>query len=307
MFNLCKADVYRMVHMKSFWVCIVVSVALMVTIAGFMNWISSPEFTAVVNESVTERQMEGMSAEEQAEMQAQASEGLTELEPLNEKVLPSLTDTWLNTFFDGGFLGVIGSIFVVIFLMRDFQGGFIKNYPLDRRGRFAYFGAKLIVVALIEALFLLICAAVTAVAFWAFGFTYESQDSFGGILGWLGLVWLVCTAYGFMMACLTLLVKSEALSAVVAVLVPSSILGSIVVTVLNYFGVSFPILNQVPQWLMVSTYGNLRGGAAGLTNVVGEGVFAALPVWSHVVILAAIYMAVMAVLVLTVCRKQDIR
>lgn len=307
MFNLCKADVYRMVHMKSFWVCIMVSVALMVTIAGIMNWISSPEFTVVVNESISDEHLAGMSVEEQENARSEASADLAEVEPLNDKVLSSLTDTWSNTFFDGGFLGAIGSIFVVIFLMRDFQGGFIKNYPLDRRGRFVYFGEKLVIVALIQAIFLLVCAAVTAVAFWAFGFTYETQDSFGGILGWLGLVWLVCTAYGFMLTCLTLLIKSEALSTVVAVMVPSSILGSIMVTVLNYFGVSFPILNQVPQWLMVSTYGNLRGGAAGLTNAVGEGVFAALPVWSHVVILAAIYMVVMAVLVLTVCRKQDIR
>lgn len=308
MFNLFKSDLYRMVRMVSFWVCIVVSVAMMIAIAAAMNWLASPEFAVMVTESAMEQSLEAASPEEQVQMRLEVAEDLEEIEPLNAKILEGgVTTTWSNTFLDGGFLGAFGSLFVIIFFMMDFKNGFVKNLPMDRKGRMAYFGEKLLFVGLIQAIFLLVCACFSTGAFWAFGFTQEVQDSFGEIALWLVLAWLVCVAYGSLVACITLMVKSEALSTVMAVGVSSGVLGSLLSTLLNYIGVMIPLFTQAPQWMLVSTYRDLRNGGAALMGLGDQGLFAMAPVFVHVLVIAAIYIAVAVVVTFVVCRKQDIR
>ena len=68
MCNLFRADLFRMVRMRSFWVCVAVSVALMLTVAGCLNWVASPEFAHMVNDSISEESLQGVSEADRAEM-----------------------------------------------------------------------------------------------------------------------------------------------------------------------------------------------------------------------------------------------
>lgn len=307
MCNLFRADLFRMVRMRSFWVCVAVSVALMLTVAGCLNWVASPEFAHMVNDSISEESLQGVSEADRAEMQADVDEALQEVEPLNDKVMESLTDTWASTFMDGGFLALIGSLFAGIFLIMDFKGGFIKNLPFDRRGRIRYYAEKLIFVAFIQLIFLVICAVFSTLFFGIFGFSYEIQDSASGIVLWLLLVWLVCTAYAFIVACVTWAIRSEALSTVVVVVVSSGVVGAFAKQLMYYLGTMLPVFAYVPQWMLVSTFSDLRAGAPALMDAGTEGVASMMSLAGHAALVACICIAVGAVVALVFCRKKDLR
>lgn len=202
---------------------------------------------------------------------------------------------------------MIGSLFAAIFLILDFKGGFIKNLPLDRRGRLRYYAEKLLFVAFIQAVFLAVCALVSTVAFWAFGFTYETQDSVGGIALWLVLIWASCTAYAFVVACITWIARSEAFSSVAVIALSSGMIGALLVQVFDFAGRALPFLLQVPQWMLVSVFVGLRDGAEGLSAASTGSVFEHMSAGGHVAIIAGIYIAVMVVITFAFCRRRDVR
>lgn len=307
MFNLFRSDMYRMVRMRSFWICVAICAALMVTIVGFMNWISSPEFARMVDDSITEQSVQTLSEEERAELAEASAEMHEDLEPLNTKVLDSLTSSWGNSFFDGGFLGLIGSLFTAIFLLLDFKGGFIKSLPFDRRSRLKYYAEKLAAIAIIQAIFLGVCAACTTFAYWVFGFSYAISDSAVDIALWLLLAWLTSTAYAFIVACVAWASRNTALSCAVAIVASPGVLGAFLTQLFMYLGRAVPLFSQVPQWMLVSSYSCMRNGAEGLTAAGSGAVFAQLPAGAHAAIITLIYIIVMIVIALAACRRKDIR
>lgn len=307
MFNLFRADLYRMVRMRSFWIFIVTSIALMVAVAGFLSWVASPEFAQMVNDSITEESLAGMSEAERAEALADADEALEDIETLNTKVQESLTYTWANTFLGGGALGLIGSLFAGIFLIMDFKRGFIKNLPLDRKGRMKYFGEKLLFVAFIQLIFLAVCAVFATLSFQMFGFTYEVVDPMPGILLWLLLAFMTCTAYAFIITCITWISRSEVLATTSIIVLSSGMFGAFLGQLLGYLATMAPFFGDVAQWIPVDSLSHLYGGAQVLAQPYGQGIFASMSVGCHVAIVSGIYIIVMAAIAMLVCRKQDIR
>lgn len=305
MINLFKSDFFRVVRSPFFWVLTAVVVAVIVSCAGILSWIASPEFAHMVNEQAMENDPQGMIAVEQADVQG---DGLVvpEDKPLNGKVLESITVTWGNTFLNGGLLGLIGSLFVALFLLADFKRGFAKNLPMDRRGRRAYYGEKVGFVAVSQAFFLLVCAAASTASYAAFGFSYEHADSVADVALWLLLAWLVCVAYALMVACLSWAFRSDALSSVASVVVSSGIAGVILTQVLMRAASVVPALGQIPQWLPVSAISDLRGGAAGLASTDAGFSFLQVPAAAHAAVVTLLAAAVMCVIVFAACRRKDI-
>lgn len=307
MFNLLKSDFYRALRSVSLWVCLGLLVAVIAAAAFSMNYLCSPEFAQLVQNTMTEESLEGMTDEEKAQTIADGQEAIEEVQSLNMKELASPTDLWANVFVDGGLVGLLGSMFVALFLAQDFKSGFARNLPMDRRGRLSYFGEKLLFVTIIQLVFLLVAALVASGLFGVLGFTYLATDSAGGIALWLAQAWLVSCAYAFIVAWLVWLLRSDTVGVVAAVAVSTGAAGSIAASVLNYFAHGIAWLGAVPSWMLVSAFTDLRHGAAGLV----EGApIAALPMVNptgQVMLLCAIYMALSLAVVFAVCRKQDIK
>lgn len=292
--------------MRAFWVHTILVIALVAFIAGMMNYIASPEFAQYINTSISEKNLEGLSAEEAAHIQAEAAEDLEEVEAINGKTLESLTYTWGNTFLNGGALGILGSLLAMIFLLSDFKHGFIRNLPMDRRSRWKYYGEKMIFVVVIQAYMLALFALVTYAAYLVLGFTYDSVNTAGDIALWLLLAWLYASAMALIVACITWLVRSEAVSSMAAVFVSGGILGAFLLQLIYSISSADGFLARVPQWLLISARSDLNAGGPTLFEPSTYELFSALPVWSHEMIVCSIYILVACAVTLAICRKRSV-
>lgn len=305
MFNLLRSDAYRTVRSPFFWVICTIIVAVMFAIVGLMSWLASPEFAQMINDSVTEQSMH-LDAEKRAEAQSELDESMAELQTLNNKVLSSMTAMWSASFLDGGFLGLMGSLFVVLYLLADFRKGFVKNLPMGRQGRWRYYAEKVAFIALAQAFFLMLCAVSSTVAYALFGFSYEHADPIGGMALWLLLAWFVCVAYALIVACLCWTLRNEAVGAVAAVAVSSGMAGAFLTQLLLYAGRVVPVLGAVPQWLPVSAIADLRQCAEGLGNANPDYLFAQMPLWGHALMISLLASAVMCAIAFVGCRRKDV-
>lgn len=307
MLNCLRSDIYRALRSVSFWVCAGLLVFEVAFAAGMMNFLCSEDFVRMVESSMTEESLEGLSEEDKAEAIADGQEAIAEVRSLNMKELHSPTATWAGIFLDGGVIGLVGGIFIALFLWGDFKNGFVRNLPMDRKGRTAYYGGKLIFVALVQAVFLLVAAAACSLFFGLFGFSYLVLDGAGAIALWLALAWLVSVAYAFFVSWLLWLVRSESLAIVGAVVVSTGMLGAFATSALAYLGRAVPWLNSIEPWMLVSCFSDLRQGAAGLFEGAPMPMLPMVNPAGQVLLLCAIYIALGLVVVFTACRKRDIK
>ena len=307
MLNLLRADLFRTLRSTSFWVWTGVVVVLLAFVVAMLNWVASPEFAQMVNASISDESIQTMTPDERADALVEAGEAMQEMNALNDKVLDSLTASWSNTFLDGGLLGIAGICFVVIYLLADFKHGFIKNLPMDRRGRTRYYASKLVYVALIQAVFLLVCAVFTSLFFAIGGFTYAHADTVSEIALWLLLTWLTTTTYALICCVLAWAVRSDAIGTVAAVVIGGGVLGAFLQSLLGYLGSAMPFFAELSRWLPVDNLALLRHGAEGLFASTGNQSSFGLPLWGHVIMIAVLYIAVSCIVTLLVCRKRDIR
>ena len=305
MLNLLRSDIYRLARQMQFWVLAAITVTLCVLGAVMLAWVSSPEFTAYVNDVAAE-QMGEMSADERAVIERDLQEAAAESQALSERELPSITQTWAQEFLAGGFLGLMGSIAVVLFLTSDFRGGFVRSLVMDRRGRVRYYAEKLVLVALMQAVLLLLCAASCVAAFAAYGFTYQVGDSPADVAVWLALAWLISCAYAFITACVVWIARSEWVGTACAVLVSGGIAGGLIAAL-------FELLSAAVPWLADATYLTLHGcvqllsaGAGELMHPAAATLILGLPPVGDILLVTFASVAVCAAVVFGVCRKRDV-
>ena len=292
MFNLLKSDFYRLVRRGDFWVFTAVLVVGISACAALLSWVASPDFAVMVNERAADNA--GLTAAEQVEAQADLDESMAEMAPLNDKAMDSLTHTWAQTFLTGGMLGVLGTALAALFLVSDFEHGFVKNLLMSRRGRRIYFAEKLVFIALIQAIMLGLCASVTTASFAVAGFTYEVVGTPGELALWLGLAWLLSCAYAFIAAVVTWLTRSKWLGTVLAAGLCSGLAPAL------------PWLGTVPPWLLHGCTQLLANGAATLLAVDAALPVPGLPVWGHVLLVGGLWAAMCVAVTMAVCRKRDI-
>ncbi len=302
MFNLLKSDLYRTVRSGLFWGLTALIVAMMFLVAGIMHWISSPEFGVMVNQSILEQGTE-LTPDDRAELEEDIAEAAT----LNERCYDTPTHLWGRTFLNGGFLGIIGSLFIAMFLMSDFRSGFVKNLILDRHGRRIYYGEKILFIGLIQAVFLLVSAAFTSLAFAAVGFTVTGAEPLGDTVLWLGLTWLTLFAYALITACLVWALRSSWVGALTALLVSSGMLGSLIVQLFQLFAKAIPFLAAVPFWMPITALQLLGADATPLLSANANLPIPALLPAGHIALVSVIYVAVCVALIFAVLRRRDIR
>ena len=247
MFNLFKADLYHLIHARYFWVITAIAIAFLVFIAMFLNWTASPEFAHMVNESVAQNEQVA-----EPTLDSDSSNEGDEDAPLNSKILSSFTYDCGQIFFDSSLVGILGSLLAALLILSDFKKGYIKNLPMDNRGRRNYFAEKLIMVALLQVYVIAVCALASLLLFLALGFSFESIEPLGDVALWLFLVWLYSTAMAYLISCIAWLSRSDAVSSATALFLSSGILGVIVLQIIGSLANVFPMLGQIPQFLLAS-------------------------------------------------------
>lgn len=303
MLNLLKSDLYRLVRRVDFWAFVAIIVVTISACAALLSWVASPDFAVMVNGQAVDADL---SEAEQAEVQADLDEDLAEVTPLNDKEMDSLAATWGQTFLTGGLLGMLGSALAALFLVSDIDHGFIKNLLMSRCGRRAYYAEKLVLIALIQAILLALCAATTTVAFAAAGFSYQVAERPDELAAWLGLTWLIAYAYALIAAVVTWLTRSKWGGAVLAVMVSTGVTGTVVANLCLGLAPALPWLGAVPSWLLHSCARLLGSGTAALFVCDAGLPVPGLPVWGHVLLVGALWSAAFAAVAMTVCRRRDI-
>lgn len=300
MFNLFKADLYHLIHARYFWVITAIAIAFLVFIAMFLNWTASPEFAHMVNESVAQKEQVA-----EPTLDSDSSNEGDEDAPLNSKILSSFTYDCGQIFFDSSLVGILGSLLAALLILSDFKKGYIKNLPMDNRGRRNYFAEKLIMVALLQVYVIAVCALASLLLFLALGFSFESIEPLGDVALWLFLVWLYSTAMAYLISCIAWLSRSDAVSSATALFLSSGILGVIVLQIIGSLANVFPMLGQIPQFLLASVRTELHNGSSGLWSMCTGEAFLAIPVWAHALIVCIAFSLIAAIVSWALCRNRD--
>lgn len=307
MFNLLRSDLYRTVRMPMFWVYIVIVIAMCLVVVGAVSFLASPEFAQTVNESIEETQASDMSDAEKTAQIDDLQDDLNEIAPLDEKELPSLSYAWANFFLGSGFLGILGSCFIGIYLVRDVRSGFIKNLPLDKRSRRAYFTEKLIYTALIQAFFMALCLGLGTLSFSLFGISFAQEESAGFLALWIVLAWVVLTAYAFVIACISWVARSEWIPAFGSVFISSGILGTVLIQLSDLFVGAFPALKALPYWTLAGATAALDVGEQDFFGLASTYPIPQIGPEGQILLVAGIIIVAATVFAMAVCRRRNIK
>ncbi len=300
MFNLLRADLYRLVHARYFWVITAIAIAALVSVALLLNWIASPEFAQTVNDSIAQNEQTSV-----LEVDNGALDESDEIAPLNSKVMSSFTYDCGQIFFDSSLVGILGSLIAAFLILSDFKKGYIKNLPLDNRGRRNYFAEKLILVACLQAYLIAVCALASLLSFLALDFSFETIEPVEDVALWLFLVWLYSTAMAYIVSCIAWLSRSEAVSSMAALILSSGILGVIVLQIIGWLANILPAAEQIPQFLLASVRIELSNGASDLWIMCAGEAFLMIPIWAHALIICIAFSLIAAIISWILCRKRD--
>ncbi|MEC4185179.1 hypothetical protein VJ918_10195 [Adlercreutzia sp. R21] len=206
----------------------------------------------------------------------------------------------------GGFLGALVAVVVALLIASDFSTKFVRNLPMDRRGRVAYYGGRLVLVAVVALYFLAVGCVLSLVAFLAAGFTFAALDGAAELLVFLGLSWLCLVAYGCMTAVLVWLTRSAGAGVAFALVVATGIAGTMAGSLLQNFGMAVPALAAVQPWLLSTCMNHDLALPAASLLLPAEGAAWAIPVGAQVAIVGAFWVAACTALALAVLRRRDV-
>ncbi|MCI8468139.1 MAG: hypothetical protein HFJ75_01325 [Eggerthellaceae bacterium] len=342
MFSLLRSDVYRLVHGKALAVAMAVLIGIIVVTAVSLHAVSDPGFLILcyqedpltVDELRDDLQVEGgplgsfvVTDEEGEEADDQAderfgadpspslmlsvegaSESLTAADfaavSAEMRTFSSPTEMLGMGFVGGGLLTVVTSLLVAVYFASDFGSRFIRNLVMSRRGRWAYYGEKLVLAALIALLVEVVALVVIVTSFLLAGFGFRSLDAPGALAEWLLLVWLTTTAYAWLTALVVWLTRSMAAAIAEAVTVSTGMVGATLTQLAMFLGGAFPWVRAVPDWLLVRGMDVAGTGAEGLLAPSEIVPFVNAGAWAMLV--ALLWMALCAALALGVCRRRDV-
>jgi ABC-2 type transport system permease protein len=182
--RLLKADWYKLLKMKSFFICAFICLALAVANVLMQNY----------------------SVESMKEAIADAARQGQTLEPWMS------TDLSASNQLAGSF-GMIGALFssivISIFAANEFGFGTMKNTASQQFGRYKIYLSKLIISGIIAMIFVLLYAAgsfLTGMILWGFG--NPQPGFFPEILGIIGLQLLLNLAYASVFTMFAFLIRS---------------------------------------------------------------------------------------------------
>lgn len=307
MFNLLKSDIYRLVHGRMLWVSLVLLAAFVAGVVGLVWAATTPVFAQMVNEQAEANMDETPSGGVVKITDGNGAE-LTpdEAEALNEKVLPSRTNSYAQTLVSGGILALFVSLTVALFLVSDFETGFAKNVFAGRRSRVVYYLEKLMLCGVLTSVFLLVGIVLTDGGFMLAGFEYRFVETVGEYWGWVALAWLAVMTYAVATGVVVLLTRSKAAGIAFAIIIATGILASLIMTVASALAPAFLVLADAVKWLPTFSVKLLGGGGIGLLSSSGETALAGLTVPAQIALVSGVAIAVCTALAAVVGPRKDV-
>lgn len=337
MFNLMKSDVYRLVHGKMLWVATGVLVGLIVLGVVLLSAVSTPQFlydaaqmsaTATVygtedaDISLDAAPDEAADGEDGADaaggtedeylygMLFEDPENLTmadfEAASREMRTFDSPLDMLGDSLVSGGLLGALVALVVALFFASDFSTRFVRNLPLDRRGRVSYYGGRLVLVGLIALYFLAVGCLVSIGGFLLAGFTFAALNSVAEVVAFVGLSWLCVTAYGCMTAVLVWVSRSAGAGVAFALVVATGIAGTLAGSLLQNLGMALPVLAQIQPWLLATCMNHDLALPAASLLAAPEGSVLGMPLAVQIALVGVFWVAVSAAVSLGALRKRDV-
>lgn len=291
MINLLKADLYRLVHGKKFWVVtalvilltagLLTVLILLGTFAGFTQT-STDGMTAAANSSAglttSDRAMDSHSA-----LLAAAGVGAP-----NSSLLPMLV-----------------AILAVLVIMDDWDAGFIKNLTVGQSDRTPYIVSRLLLAALLTVWNAVVTIVSLELACLALGVHFRHAESLSAYLEYCGITVLGAIAFIMIIVSLTMIVRSKALGIAASVIIGTGMLGSLLTIALSILALHASWLEYAVFWLP-SYNARLYSNSFGLFATTVNGVDLGMPVWAHALICYMGWIAFSAGAALLVNRHRDV-
>lgn len=167
--KLIKFEIHRLFHKKSFYVCMVTLLALIIMVLGMSKGLE------VLIDKANESDSEYHSEENISADESDDEPGVT-IE-LNDDVNNSASSLLMSTLW-GSALGTILAVFIALFVCEDFSGGTLKNVLAKGFSRTKVFFAKWLVASLSAVLMSIVAMGfqfIIAYLFWGIG---------PGVSGW---------------------------------------------------------------------------------------------------------------------------
>lgn len=200
MFNLLRMDLRRLLHTRSFYIMLAVTVAIIVFMTAMMTFVDD---------------------EPDAEMSGELV-GMTQVEFIHE-------------CGGSGFLLIMIGIGVTLFVHSDFSSGFVKNICFARPRRLEYVLSKVLMAgvysAILTALSVLLLMALPIPA----GLPLTASP-LGHILKYSFWIWLPCWAFGLTGVLLVLLTRGTTLGILAAVFSGGGVVAMLVQILCQRFG-----------------------------------------------------------------------
>ncbi len=259
MFNILRMDLYRLIRSKSVYICLAF-LMIMSFLCFWLIWmLDTPEgrtMAAKIGISLIELENDGFSVT----AAAPAAEG---------EILQGydILAMFREIGMDGGAYTCILGIVVSIFVCHDYNCGFIKNILSQHRKRWKYIGSKLITAGILNLFYLALsfgfCLLLNAV----FSGLVPMVDV-GSILFYLGLSWLLTTAFAALFILIITLSRSTSAGILSSILLGSGIVVTVLITLTKYWGLEkwadyTLYINQTYAPSCYSGIADLKGFAVG--------------------------------------------
>ncbi|WP_302963004.1 hypothetical protein [uncultured Adlercreutzia sp.] len=211
-----------------------------------------------------------------------------------------------DSLVSGGLLGALVALVVALFFASDFSTRFVRNLPLDRRGRVSYYGGRLVLVGLIALYFLAVGCLVSIGGFLLAGFTFATLNTVAEVVAFVGLSWLCVTAYGCLTAVLVWMSRSAGAGVAFALVVATGIAGTLVGSLLQNLGMALPVLAQIQPWLLATCMNHDLALPAASLLAAPEGSVFGMPLAVQIALVGVFWVAVSAAVSLGALRKRDV-
>lgn len=308
MFNLLKSDIYRLVHGKMLWASLALLTVFVASTVGLVWFATTPVFAQMVNEQAETGQVAETTLGGVIKITDGSGAELTpeETQSLNEKVLPSRTNSYAQTLISGGILALFVSLMVALFFASDFETGFAKNVFAGRRRRVAYYLEKLMLCGVLTTVFLLVGMVLTDGGFMLAGFESRFVETIGEYWVWVALAWLAVMTYAVATGVVVLLTRSKAAGIAFAIIIATGILASLVMTVASALAPAFPVLADAVKWLPTFSVKLLGAGGIGMLSSTGETALVGLTVPAQIVLVSGVTIAACTALAAVVGPRKDV-
>lgn len=266
MLNLIKMDLHRLFRIKSFWIMIVVTIALI----AFNTYVTHYEVTELLaNTSVSDMQTDEADIVIGFTVQTQA-------EWMNKVDFTDL----VNSNFSGLFLAVLCAIFAPIFVNGDQKNGYIKNIA----GQFSNKGMLVLSKLVAVAVQVLVIFAIATVSTALVGkLCWEDKlimDSIGDFVKLFSIQYLLHFSFASLISAFTIILKSGGLAMTFGIFFAAgitSIFHSLIDILLHKCNVSkeFSISNYFIENCIKTFSINLNSDDFTRIVIVGIGIFIA--------------------------------